>query len=405
MDLSYGPEYESFRAEVRGFLEAHWPPKGADAERSKSERARRFREQAVAAGYLLRWIPKAYGGSEQPNDALRASILREEFTRVRAPQEPRGIGMMMLVPTLLEKGAEWQKQRFVPPTAMDEMHWCQGYSEPGSGSDLASLKTRAELVGDEWVIHGQKIWTTNALEADYMFCLCRTEPDAPKHAGISYLLVPMKQPGVEVRPLRQMNGGADFNEVFLSGARTPKDHIVGSRGEGWLVSRATLKHERAGIGNAEVSLMMFAGVVQLAKTSQLGGRAAIEDPEIRQRLAALEGYVRAHEYAGYRALSRAARGKDVGPVGLMTKLVSTNIGSEVAKLALDLLGDEGLQDPMSQVDSQLGLPGVWRSWVSQYMYSLGVATAGGTANIQRNVIGERGLGLPRDHYADRSSGR
>jgi len=286
---------------------------------------------------------------------------------------------------------------------MDEMHWCQGYSEPGSGSDLASLKTRAELVGDEWVIHGQKIWTTNAVEADYMFCLCRTEPDAPKHAGISYLLVPMKQPGVEVRPLRQMNGGADFNEVFLTGARTPKDHIVGSRGEGWLVSRATLKHERAGIGNAEVAVMTLMGVVHLAKTRERNGRPAIEDPEIRQRLAALEGMVRAHEYSGYRQLSRAARGKDVGPVALMNKLVSTNIGSEVARIALDLLGDDGLMDPTAQAG--VDLPGPQRSWLSQYMYSLGIAIAGGSANIQRNVIGERALGLPRDYYADRSSGR
>jgi alkylation response protein AidB-like acyl-CoA dehydrogenase len=394
MDLSYGPEYEEFRGEVREFLKANWPQRAGEAELPKPQRARRFRERAVEAGYLLRWIPRAYGGSEQPSDALRASILREEFTRVRAPQEPRGIGMMMLVPTLLEKGAEWQKQKFVPPTAMDEMHWCQGYSEPGSGSDLASLKTRAELVGEEWVIHGQKIWTTNAVEADYMFCLCRTEPDAPKHAGISYLLVPMKQPGVEVRPLRQMNGSADFNEVFLTGARTPKDHIVGSRGEGWLVSRATLKHERAGIGNAEMAVMTLMGVVHLAKTRQRNGRPAIEDAEIRQRLIALEGMVRAHEYSGYRQLSRAARGKDVGPVGLMNKLVSTNIGNEVAKLAIDLLGDDGLLDPTAQTG--LELPGPQRSWLSQYMYSLGIAIAGGTANIQRNVIGERALGLPRE---------
>jgi alkylation response protein AidB-like acyl-CoA dehydrogenase len=403
MDLSYGPEYEAFRGEVRRFLEAQWPLRGDEAALPKPERAKRFRARAVDAGYLLRWIPKAYGGSEQPSDALKATIIREEFTRAHAPQEPRGIGMMMLVPTLLEKGAEWQKQKFVPPTAMDQMHWCQGYSEPGSGSDLASLKTRAELVGDEWVIHGQKIWTTNAVEAVYMFCLCRTEPDAPKHAGISYLLVPMKQPGVEVRPLRQMNGSAEFNEVFLTGARTPKDHIVGSRGEGWLVSRATLKHERAGIGNAEMAVMTLMGVVHLAKTRQRNGRPAIEDPEIRQRLVALEGMVRAHEYSGYRQLSRAARGKDVGPVGLMNKLVSTNIGSEVAKLAIDLLGDDGLLDPTAQTGVEL--PGPQRSWLSQYMYSLGIAIAGGSANIQRNVIGERALGLPRDHYADRSSGR
>ena len=404
MDLSYGPEYEAFRGEVRSFLEANWPPRGDDADLPKGERAKRFRARAVAAGYLLRWIPKQYGGSEQPSDALKATIIREEFSRVRAPQEPRGIGMMMLVPTLLEKGAEWQKREFVPKTAMDEIHWCQGYSEPGSGSDLASLKTRAELVGDEWVINGQKIWTTNAVEADYIFCLCRTEPDAPKHAGISYLLIPMKQPGVEVRPLKQMNGGAEFNEVFFTNARTRKDWIVGQRGEGWLVSRATLKHERAGIGNADVSVLMFAGLVHLAKSSTRGGRPASEDPEIRQRLAALEGYVRAHQYSGYRQLSRQAQSKDVGRGALMSKLVSTNIGCDVAKLALDLLGDDGMLDPMAQPESG-ELPGPMRSWLSQYMYSLGVAIAGGSANIQRNVIGERAFGLPRDHYADRSSGK
>jgi alkylation response protein AidB-like acyl-CoA dehydrogenase len=288
---------------------------------------------------------------------------------------------------------------------MDEIHWCQGYSEPGSGSDLASLKTRAELVGDEWVINGQKIWTTNALEADYIFCLCRTEPDQPKHAGISYLLIPMKQPGVEVRPLKQMNGGAEFIEVFFTDARTKKDWIVGQRGEGWLVSRATLKHERAGIGNADVSTMMFAGLVHLAKSTQRGGRPSIEHPEIRQRLAAVEGAIRSHQYSGYRQLSRAAAGKDVGRSGLMSKLVSTDIGSEVAKLALDLLGDDGMLDPMAQPEAGGALPGPMRSWLSQYMYSLGIAIAGGTANIQRNVIGERALGLPRDHYADRSSGK
>ena len=403
MDLAYGPEYEVLRAEVRGFLEANWPPKDEDGDREAQ--ALRFRATAVEAGYLLRGIPKRYGGAEQPADALRATIIREEFSRAHAPFEPRGIGMMMLVPTLLEKGTDAQKDAFVPATVSGEMKWCQGYSEPGSGSDLASLKTRAELVGDEWVINGQKIWTTTAREADFMFCLCRTEPDAPKHAGISYILIPMDQPGVEVRPLKQMNGGADFNEVFLTDAKAPAENIVGKRGEGWLVSRTTLKHERAGIGNAAVSGMIFAGLVELAKRTQRGGRPAIEDSAIRQRLVSLEGYVRSHEYSGYRQMSRSAKGKDVGRIGTMNKIVSTNIGSEVAKLALDILGDEGLLDPMAQDNSIGGTLGPMRSWLSQYMYSLGIAIAGGTANVQRNVIGERALGLPRDYYAQRSSGK
>jgi alkylation response protein AidB-like acyl-CoA dehydrogenase len=406
MDLSYGAEYEAFRGEVRAFLDRAWKPAGG-SEWPRAEAVRAFREKAVEAGYLLRWVPRRFGGSEQPPDALKAAIIREEFTRARAPMEPRGIGMMMLVPTLLERGEAWQQEKFVPPTVRGEVHWCQGYSEPGAGSDLASLKTRGELVGDEWVINGHKIWTTGAREADYMFCLCRTEPDAPKHAGISYLLVPMKQAGVDVRPLKQMNGSAEFNEIFLTDVRTPADWIVGRRGEGWIVSRTTLKHERAGIGNAAMSTLMFEGLVQLARSAQRDGRPAIEDPEIRQRLAALEGYVRSHEYSGLRQTSREARGKDVGRVGSMNKLVNTNIGCEVARLALDLLGDEGLLDPMAQAHAKGSglLLGPARSWLSQYMYSLGIAIAGGTANVQRNVIGERALGLPRDYYAQRSSDR
>jgi alkylation response protein AidB-like acyl-CoA dehydrogenase len=404
MDLSYGPEYEVFRAEVRAFLAAHWPPSGADAELSREEQTARFRAKGVEQGYLLRWLPERYGGSEQPADALKAAIIREEFSRAHAPMEVRGIGMMMLVPTLLEKGEPWQKEQFIPPTVRGEYQWCQGYSEPGSGSDLASLQTRAERVGDEWVINGQKIWTTSAREADYIFCLCRTEPDAPKHAGISYLLIPMKQPGVEVRPLKQMNGGTDFNEVFFTDARTPADWIVGKRGEGWLVSRTTLKHERAGIGNAAMSGLMFAGLVALAKSTVRNGRPASEDPLVRQRLAALEGRVRSHEYSGHRQLSRSARGKDPGRIATMNKLVSTDIGCEVAGIALDLLGEEGLCDPQAGT-GRLAAFGSAPSWMSQYMYSLGIAIAGGTANIQRNVIGERALGLPRDYYAQRSSGK
>ncbi len=237
-----------------------------------------------------------------------------------------------------------------------------------------------------------------------MFCLCRTEPDVPKHAGISYLLISMKQPGVEVQPLRQMTGGADFNQVFLTDARTPRDWIVGKRGEGWIVSRSTLKHERNSIGAAAQSTAMFAGLVQLAKSAVRNGRPAIEDPEIRQRLAALEGTARSHEYSGYRQLTLDAQGQSPGVLQMMNKLVATNIGHEVAKIALDLIDDDGLLDPIA--DRTMGrIPSGNRGWINQYMYSLGIAVAGGTANIQRNVIGERGLGLPRDAYAQGRPGK
>ncbi len=398
MDLEYGPELEAFRKEVAGFLADHWPPKGEEG--SREEQARAFRRQATEAGYLNRHIPKKYGGSEQAPDVLKAAIIREEFTRARAPMEARGIGTMMLVPTLLERGEEWMKEKWVQSTMDGETVWCQGYSEPGSGSDLASLKTKGELDGDEWVINGQKIWTSGAQNADFMFCLVRTEPDAAKHAGISYLLIDMKQPGIDVRPLKQMDGQADFNEVFLNDVRTPKDWIVGKRGEGWNVSRTTLKHERNSIGAAQQAEMMFAGLVGLAKNTPRNGRPAIEDDAVRQRLAEIEGAVAAHKYAGYYQLTKNARDESPGIIQMMNKLNSTEIGHQIAKLALDLLEDDGL---MGGGDRAAGMmPSGASAWISQYMWSLGIAVAGGTANIQRNVIAERGLGLPRDAAADRS---
>jgi alkylation response protein AidB-like acyl-CoA dehydrogenase len=403
MDLSYGTEVEGFRTEVLAFLAENWPLKGKEADLPYEKAASLFRERAIAAGYLYRNIPKQYGGSEQEPDVLKAQVIREEFGAKWAPQEARGIGTMMLVPTLLERGAEWQKEKFVKPTITGEYAWCQGYSEPGSGSDLASLKTRGVLVDGEWVINGQKIWTSGAHHADYMFCLVRTEPDAPKHAGISYLLIDMKQPGIDVRPLRMMTGSADFNEVFLNDVRTPENWIVGKRGEGWNVSRTTLKHERNSIGAAQQTRAALAGLVKLAKEREIDGRPAIENDVIRHRIAELEGYVRAHQYSGYRQLTKDSKGEEAGIISMMMKLFSTEIGHKTARLALDLISDEGL---LSAGNANMGVPARGsQGWIGQYMYSLGIAVAGGTANIQRNVIAERGLGLPRDAAADRSSGK
>jgi len=405
MDLSYGSEMEGFRDEVVSFVKENWPVKSAEGEEELSfeKQASIFRERAIEKGYLYRSIPKKYGGSEQDADVIKAQIIREEFSRKWAPAEARGIGTMMLVPTLLERGEEWQKEKFVRPTITGETTWCQGYSEPGSGSDLASLKTRGELQGDEWVINGQKIWTSGAHVADYMFCLVRTEPEASKHAGISYLLIDMKQPGIDVRPLRMMTGSSDFNEVFFNDARTPKDWIVGKRGEGWLVSRTTLKHERNSIGAAQQTRAALANLVKLAREASIDGRPAIENADVRQGLAELEGYVMAHQYSGYRQLTQDAKGGDAGIINMMMKLFSTEIGHKVAKLSMDLLGEEGL---LSAGGAELGArSSSSQGWIGQYMYSLGIAVAGGTANVQRNVIAERGLGLPRDAAANRSDGK
>lgn len=396
MNLEYGAEYEAFRLELGEFLAAHWPPRGEAASRSRREQEKQFRSQATAAGYLYRNVPKRYGGSEQAPDAVKAQIIREAFSRARAPMEVPGIGMMMLVPTLLECGADWQKEQFIPKTLSGEYLWAQGYSEPNAGSDLASLKTRAELVGDAWIINGQKIWSTFAQHARFMFALVRTESDAPtRHGGISYLLLDLKQPGVRIRPLKQMTGGEEFCEVFFADARTPAGWIVGARGEGWKVSKATLKHERSAIGGAAQSLALFEKLVELARKTELDGQPAIRHPLIRDRLAALDATVQSHRYSGYRQLSMNLRHQDPGPVALMNKLVATQIGHEVAKIAREIIGDAFLLAPPAENAKGAGP----EKWNNQFMGSLGVAIAGGTSNIQRNLIAERGYGLPRDAIA------
>lgn len=397
MDLGFSQEHEAFREEVRGFLANSWPLKGEEAHLGRRAQAVLFRTRAIERGYLARAIPKAYGGSEQASDPLRATIIAAEFARVHAPRDP-GAPISQLIATLASHGTEEQKRKFLPPTLTGEMVWCQGYSEPGAGSDLASLRTKAELVGDEWVINGQKIWTTAAGVAHMIYLLCRTDPDAPKHQGISYLLVDLNQPGVEVRPLKEMNGDAHFNEVFFDDARTPADHIVGKPGEGWIVSRSTLAHERNAVGASVAVRVQFERLLELARTSERNGRPAIEDPIVRDRLAELDGYVTSHEYSGYRQLTMDVRGEKRGAIGMMNKLISTEIGHRVAKLAFDLVGEQGLRAPLGDRKPK-GDP----DWMTQYMMSLGLSIAGGTSDIQRNIIGERGLGLPRDFAAGKGA--
>jgi len=409
MDLSYSAEYEQFRAEVRAFLDEHW----TEADRGNTpapdgqaalmgavirtdERATQFRLAAIARGYLYRHVPKAHGGGEQPYDPLKSTIIAEEFRRAKAPSEVVGQGPGMLVPTLVEHGTEAQKRFFIRDTLLGRIRWCQGYSEPGSGSDLASLRTRAELDGDFWVVNGQKIWTSNAIDAEWMFALVRTEPEAPKHDGISYLLIDMKTPGIEVRPLRQMTGEADFNEVFFDNVRVPKDNLVGPRGKGWIVSRSTLKHERALIGNAMLTRRTFDGLVMMAQHVQLRGQPAIKHPLIRDRLAQLEARLLASEYTGYRLLTMQARGEDQGLTGMVMKLFSTQLGYDLSKTALDVLGDRSALARGDLNTPDMGM------FTYSYMWSLGVLIAGGTANVQRNIIAERGLGMPRDTKSSRS---
>lgn len=381
IDLKFGPEHDAFRAEVRAFLAREWH-EGLDVGE--------FRRAATEAGYFYRSVPKQYGGSEQAPDSIKASIIASEFASAKAPGELRGNGIQMLVPTLLERGADWQKEMFIPRTLSGEWKWAQGYSEPGSGSDLASLRTRGELIDGKWIINGQKVWTSYARECRYMFALVRTEPDAPKHEGISYLILDLHQPGIDIRPMKQINGGDDFNEVFFDNATTPADWIVGQRGEGWSVSKSTLKHERNMLGGIDRSDAMFASLVKLAQRATLDGMPAVQHAWVRDQLAALKAELEMQRHSSHIQISRALSGGDASLLQMMGKLVQSNFAAAIARTANQIIEDDALLSP---IDNRR--PGNER-WVGQYMNSLAAAIAGGTSNIQRNIIAERGLGLPRD---------
>ena len=398
MDLRHDAETEALREELRAWCQANWPLSGDDAALPEAEQRQLIRRRGRDAGWLFRTVPKAYGGSGVDTDVMKETVIREELDAHGIPWRASMQGVNMLVPTLLEVGTEAQRKRYIPPTLLGETIWCQGYSEPGSGSDLASLASRAELDGDEWVLNGQKIWTSQATDAQMMFGLFRTEPDAAKHAGISYLLVPMDRPGIDVRPLRMMQGGVDFCEVFFDDVRIPAENIVGARGEGWKVSRATLKHERMLIGEGTTSQRGFAALKRLVREVELNGRPAAEDPGIRQRLAEIEAEVTAQQLMVTRMLSAIHREADLEVMNemMMAKLVGTDLGQRIAKLSMDLLEEVGLEAPVGR-ETEMGLHEYTRGfWVSSYMFSLGTAVAGGASNIQRNIIGERVLGLPRD---------
>jgi alkylation response protein AidB-like acyl-CoA dehydrogenase len=399
MDLEFGPRYERFRAEVRASLAEIWPPRGDEAQLPHTEQRRRFLARAIERGFVYRRIPKRYGGSERPLDLLEETILAEELDAAGAPWHLNSQGPGMIVPTLLEVGAEWQREKFIPPTLTGEYIWCQGYSEPGAGSDLASLRSTARLEGDHWVIHGHKIWTSDAQDANYMFGMFRTEPDAPKHAGISYLLLEMNQPGIEVRPLRQIDGAAHFNEVFFDGARTPADWIVGKRGQGWQVARVNLKYER-NLGGGAAMRRKLRALVELAGRTGLDGRPALQHPAIRQRLAELECYVRCIETNTMRQLSASARGEEAKTAlpTLITKLYQTDVRERMYRLAYDLLGDDGLQAPLPEDMLTMAGTDTNTGWVDQYLFGLSGPIAAGSSNIQRNIIAERGLGMPRDRH-------
>jgi len=406
VELAYAPQDEAFRAEIRAWLKENLPKGWFDPnfEMSAEERKKfndEWPEKLFKGGWICATWPKEYGGKGLTT--MQGVVLSEEFANARAPMRADFFGDTLVGPTILQWGTEEQKKEFLPKILSGQMRWCQGFSEPNSGSDLASLKTSAILDGDEWVINGQKVWTTQGHHANYCFLLTRTDPDAPKHKGISYLLVPMDQPGVEVRGIVQPDGTAEFCEVFFTNARCPKDNVVGGVNNGWQVANSTLAFERG--TSATTGYRRFEEeyniIVAAAKRN-----GAINDPVIRQRLMKFYAKIHILRFHGLRSLSATlnnSRDLSVAAIGAFNKMYWSEMHKEAMELALDIYGPEAM---LVDCGGDGSWPGTARekrrpgypvsAMMSAFFFSRSETIWGGTSQIQRNIVGERVLGLPKE---------
>ncbi len=390
MDLRFSEADEAFRKEIAGWLADNLCGEfavikgrgGAGDEDVFFEERRAWERKMAEAGWSCVGWPKEYGAREL--GLSQQVIFHEEYARAGGPGKLSHIGEGLLGPTVIAFGTEEQKKRFLPPIVNVEELWCQGYSEPNAGSDLANVQTKAALDGDEWVIDGQKIWTSGAEWSDWCFVLCRTEPDARSHKAISYLLVPMRQEGVEIRPIVQMTGGSEFSEVFFDGARTAADNIVGKPGEGWKVAMGTLAFER-GASTLAQQLNFQSELDQVIDIARGNGMA--EDPVMRQRLADAWIGLRIMRFNALRMLTHADQ-PELAREALITKLYWATWHRNLGKLAMDVLGAHSELAEAAPYD----LTGLQRL----YLFTRSDTIYAGTNQIQRNIISERGLGMPRE---------
>jgi alkylation response protein AidB-like acyl-CoA dehydrogenase len=395
VDFEYTAEQQAFRKEFRGWLEAHLPPDlclddPADdrvaSNRETFERRRAWQKTMHAAGWVGITWPKEYGG--RGAGLIERIIWDEEYAAARAPVLPGSMGLNLVGPTFMHWGTDAQKQRHLPAIQNADEIWCQGFSEPGAGSDLASLRTRAVERDDHFLVNGQKVWTSGAHFAHQIILLARTDPDAPRHQGISCFLVDMATPGITVRPLVLMTGHRHFNEVFFTDVVVPRTNLLGPMGQGWKVATTTLMYERHASG-ARNPAAQVARLIALARQLPRDGRTAWEDPVIRQRLSQLAIECEAFKFTRFRSLTRQLRGEPPGPEGSILKLTGSELGVRIADAAGELLGPHVLINEPSSV-----VPDGPR-WFNRVLAARQYTISAGTSEIQRNILGERVLGLPK----------
>jgi alkylation response protein AidB-like acyl-CoA dehydrogenase len=401
MDFNDTPEEAAFRAEARAWLEANAEPlapgessASSTAERTTPEQvkaAQAWQKKKADAGWACITWPKEYGG--RGATPIQNAIWAQEQARFRVPADIFGIGIGMCGPTILAHGTDAQKERWIPKLITGEEIWCQLFSEPAAGSDLAGLRSTAVRDGDDWILNGQKIWTTGAHFCDWGVIVVRTDATVAKHAGLSYYVVDMHAPGVEIRPITQINGGQGFNEVFFTDVRVPDDQRISEVGNGWAVSITTLMNERQSIG-AGGGLGQIDSLIDYARELEIDGSPALEDRQVRERIADFIVKARGLEYTSLRTLTALSQGRMPGPEASLGKLVGAALQQDAASFAMELAGAGGaLLEAEASLDEA--------TWQERYLAIPGLRIAGGTDEVLRNIIAERVLGLPPDARADK----